>query len=259
MMRAPAVDLAHFTRALLDPALPCPPGLIARNGSDPSHRLAVHRNNMVVSLVEALADSFPVVRQLVGDEFFRAMAALFVRESPPTTPLLAQYGAHFPAYVERFAPARSVPYLADVARLELARVRAYHAADASVLSEGQIAAALATGEQIEHLRFVLHPSVSLVASDHSIVSIWLAHQGPSEPDALPIGGAEQALVLRRGGDEVVVLNLEEGDYAFLAAIVDGEPFGAAAASAQARSASFDLQSALALLLGNEALADIRHP
>ena len=41
--------------ALLDPGLPCPPGFTTWNGSDPTRRLAVHRNNIVVSLIDALS------------------------------------------------------------------------------------------------------------------------------------------------------------------------------------------------------------
>ena len=70
---------AAFAAALLYPARPCPPGLHAWNGSDPAARLAVYRNNVVSSLIDALADTFPVVQQLVGEEFFRAMAGVFAR------------------------------------------------------------------------------------------------------------------------------------------------------------------------------------
>ena len=69
-----------FADALLDPARPCPPGLRTWNGSDPARRLAVYRNNVVSSLIDALADTFPVVQRLVGTEFFRAMAGVF---APP--------------------------------------------------------------------------------------------------------------------------------------------------------------------------------
>ena len=44
-----------FAAALLDPDLPPPDRLIAWNGSDPARRFAVYRNNVVVSLVDALA------------------------------------------------------------------------------------------------------------------------------------------------------------------------------------------------------------
>ena len=67
------IDQAAFARALLDPALPPPADVCAWNGSDPAARLAVYRNNVMVSLLGVLADTFPVTRELVGDAFFRAM------------------------------------------------------------------------------------------------------------------------------------------------------------------------------------------
>jgi len=133
MSLAPARPTQHaFASALLDPARPVPSGLATWNGSDPVARFAVYRNNVVVSLVAALADTFPVVRELVGEEFFTAMARLYVAEQPPLSPVLAHYGDGFADWVVQFEPAAAVPCLADMARLERARVRAYHAADAPV-------------------------------------------------------------------------------------------------------------------------------
>ena len=117
----------------------CPDGLAAWNGSDPAARFAVHRNNVVASLVDALAETFPVSQELVGEEFFRAMAkALRAAHRRRARCVLATYGDAFPAFVERFPPAQALPYLADVARLEMARVRAFHAADAQPVSAARL-------------------------------------------------------------------------------------------------------------------------
>ncbi|MEZ5722575.1 MAG: DNA-binding domain-containing protein [Paracoccaceae bacterium] len=59
-------------------------------------RFDVYRNNVVVSLSEALATGFPVVRKLVGEAFFSAMAGVFVRAHPPRSPVLTMYGEGFP-------------------------------------------------------------------------------------------------------------------------------------------------------------------
>ena len=166
-----------FVRALLDPTLPAPPGLATWNGSDPALRFAVYRNNVVVSLVAALADTFPVVRELVGADFFTAMARLYVAEQPPSSPVLAHYGDGFADWVGQFEPAAAVPYLADIARLERARVRAYHAADAPLLGADTIAAQLADPERLPAARLQLHPSVTVLASPWAVVSLWAAHQG----------------------------------------------------------------------------------
>ncbi len=136
---------ADFAVALLDPGRPCPPGLRAWNGSEPAARLAVYRNNVLASLIDTLAETFPVLRELAGAEFFRAMASVFARSAPPSSPVLARYGDGLAAFVEGFGPARERPCLADVARLELARVRAQDAADAAPLGPDAVRAALASG------------------------------------------------------------------------------------------------------------------
>lgn len=239
-----------FAAALLDPALPVPPGLVAWNGSDPRLRFAVYRNNVVVSLVAALADTFPVVRAAVGDEFFTAMARRYVAEQPPRSPVLAHYGEGFADWVARFDPAATVPWLADMARLERARVRAYHAADAPVLGADAIAAQLADPARLPQARLVLHPSVGVVASPWAIVSLWAAHQGQGRLQDVVPGRPECALVLRFE-DDAAVLAIPAGAAAFLRSLQQGLPLGEAAATA---GAAFDLGAALAVLIRHGALS-----
>src|SRR5262245_24680154 len=115
-----------FADALLDPEQPPPAGLGAPASVDPRRRFAVHRNNMVAGLVQALAARFPAVEKIVGAEFFNGMARAFVLAHPPRSPLLAHYGDVFPDFIDAFAPAGEVAYLGDVARIEAARTGAYH-------------------------------------------------------------------------------------------------------------------------------------
>ncbi len=246
-----------FARALLDPALPCPPGLIAWNGSDPARRFAVHRNNVVVSLVDALADTFPVMQELVGPKFFRAMAALFVRHVPPRSPVLAHYGEALPAFIEGFEPAAALPYLADVARLEYARLQACHAADAEPAAAEALQQALSQPERLARLRLVCHPSVRVLASRFAVVSLWAAHQqqdAPQLPD--PFAAAEAALVLRDALD-VLVLPVAASTAAFVGALLKGAAFADAASAAP----DADLPSALALapLARHGALVSVHWP
>lgn len=253
-----------FAAALLDPSRPVPAGLRAWNGSDPRARLAVYRNNVVSSLVEALADNCPVVRALVGDDFFNAMAAVFVRQSPPRSPVLAHYGVDFPAFIERFTPAQSLPYLADVARLETARMRALHAADAAVLSHEAAQRVLADPSRVAELSVRLHPSVIVLHSAHAMVSIWAAHQQDDADAALAEldpTRAEDALVVRDGLD-VIVLRLPPGGAEFLTQIIAGQNLGPAATAAQQVDPGFDLAGLLAMLWQHGALCaleDSRRP
>lgn len=251
---------AAWAAALLDPALPCPAGVRAWNGSDPAVRLAVHRNNRVSGLVDGLAAGFPVTQQLVGEAFFRAMAALFVRQQPPRSAVLAHYGDGLAAFIDHFAPAQSLPYLADMARLEQARSRACHAADAPVLTAEAAAPALAGGARSGELRLACHPSCGLLRSAHAVVSLWAAHQVAGEPSlaAIDLSQAEAALVLRPGLD-VHVVALSAGAAAFVTALLRQSPLADAAASAMAADPRFDLAAALRLLVVQGALTTITLP
>lgn len=251
-------DQRLFATALLDPDAPCPAGLTAWNGSDPARRFAVYRNNVVVSLIDALADTFPVTLELVGEAFFRAMAGLFVRATPPGSVLLAEYGAGFPAFIERFEPARSVPYLADMARLELLRVRAFHAADADPISPERIARALADPERLPALRATCHPSLGVLRSDYAVVSLWAAHQGHGDLAQVDPFVPESALIVRVGL-EVQVVALPPGGDTLTASLADGLPLGQAAALALAAREDFDLTAHLTLLLRVGALTDLVQP
>ena len=251
-------DQRTFAAALLDPDAPCPAGLTAWNGSDPTRRFAVYRNNVVTSLIDALADTFPVTLELVGDEFFRAMAGGFVRAAPPKSALLAEYGEGFPAFIERFEPAQSVPYLADVARLELLRVQAFHATDADLLAPDQISQALADPERLPALRVICHPSLGVLSSRYAIVSLWAAHQGIGDLARVDPFLPESALVVR-GGLEVEVIALPPGGDVLVAGFANGLTLGDATARAASAHADFDLTIHLALLLQVGALASLSLP
>ncbi len=249
---------ADFAAALLTHRLRCPGGLATWNGSDPAPRLAVYRNNFVSSLVDALAATVPVVQELVGEEFFRAMAGEFVRRTPPRSRVLAFYGEALPAFIRGFVPARSVPYLADVAMLEIARVRACHAADAEPLSGEQMARAIESGDRIGELQFIFHPSVSVVSSPYAVVSLWAAHQGTGDLGAVDPFEPEAALVVR-SGLEVAVVRLAAGAAGFVDAASRHASLGAAASLALAAEPAFDLRAVVSLLVSHRALISIHLP
>lgn len=258
-MNAPqACSQADFAAALFAPNLPCPAGLVTWNRSDPRSRFAVYRNNVLSSLIDALAQTFPVVQELVGVEFFRAMGAVFVRQSPPRSRVLAHYGCAFPDFISSFEPARQLPYLSDMARLEQARVRAYHATNANPVTAEKVGQAMASGDRIGELHLVCHPSVDVVDSAHAVVSLWAAHQGEADLAAIDPFQPEAAVILREALD-VLVLPLPPGAATFLASIRQDHCLGSAASAALDATPAFDLSTTLALLLGHGAVTSIHLP
>lgn len=244
---------AAFTAALLDPDHPLPAGLVAHNGSDPARRFAVYRNNVIVSLVNALKAIFPITAELVGEDFFAAMAAEHVRVSPPRSRQLATYGADFPAFIRAFAPAEGVPYLADVAVFEAARLAVYHAADEEALSPDGLAARL--GGDLGAARFRFVDAHRIIVSPFALFSLFAAHRGdlaietvnPFEPEAV---------LITRVGDEVLTTKLAPGHAAFLAALSQGDALGDAVAAALAVDPDLSLPHALAALIGAGLVTDV---
>jgi hypothetical protein len=233
-MRAASPPFDAFAAALLDASLPTPAGLCAWNGSDPGQRFAVYRNNVVHSLVAVLGDTFPVVRQWVGEDFFGAMARRFVVKHPPASPLMHRYGEGFPGWIAGFEPAAALPCLPDLARLEWARLSAFHAADAQAIDAQTLSEALQAPERLAISSLRLHPSLAVVQSAHPVVSLWRAHQQDDvardeQLGRLSLDTGESALVLRVD-DEALVLELPAADALLAAALAGGQALGAAQAS-----------------------------
>ena len=247
-----------FADGLLAAQASCPAGLSTWNRSDPGRRFAVYRNNVMVSLIDALADTFPVSQALVGEGFFRAMAAVFARATPPQSPVMAHYGQGFAEFIEGFPAATGLPYLADVARLELLRVQAYHAADAASVSPAALAVLLSDAERLPGARFVLQPSLRYMDSPYAVVSLWAAHQAEDADTALAAldtARQESALVLRVGLD-VQIHRIATGTAAFIRHLHEGLGLGGAAGRAMAADPAFVLTDALALLIGAGAITAV---
>lgn len=251
-----------FAAALLDPRQPVPADLLAWNGSDPTARFAVYRNNVVTSLIGALADTSPVLRQWVGDQFFDAMARCYVCEHPPTSPVLTDYGDGFADWSAHFEPAAGLPGLADLARLERARVRACHAVDLTPLGADDLARHLADPAALPDARLDLHPGATVIRSAFPVVSVWVAHQGdPTHIGAIP--PRPEAALVHRDGDDVLVLPLALSTALFLQALMAGRTLGQAVADATAPATALtptdapdpplDLAASLALLIRHGAL------
>jgi hypothetical protein len=248
----------RLRHALLDPEQPPPAELCAWNGADVTRRFNVYRNNVMVSLIDALADTFEVTQQLVGRRFFRAMAREYVPDHLPDSPVLALYGEDFPDFIARFPPTAGLPYLPDLARLEWLRVRACHAADAAPLAHETITAWLAEPERIADTRLHLHPSLGLIESAHAVVSLWAAHQGDGDVANVAIAEPEQALVLR-AKLEVEVIPLPPGAAALLRPLQAGHSLGQAQAAAGLQLSAATLEATLATLLASSALIGLSAP
>ena len=241
-----------FSAALGDPDLPPPPQTLGRLGAPDARRFSVYRNNVAVGLIGALENRFPVVRRLVGDDFFCAMARAYIAVEKPRDAVLIHYGAGFPRFVAGFAPAKELSYLPDVAEIETAWVASYHSAEAPVVTLADLAAV--APERLGDAAFTFHPSARLVRCATPAASIWAAHQGAQEPRAPTHWSGEDVLIARPNAD-VGVRILPPGGFDFARHLRDGETIAAAAARVEAEG--FDPGAHLMGLIDAGALAAVR--
>jgi hypothetical protein len=228
---------AEFSPALINPDQETPAMVTGPKGKLAVKRFNVYRNNVTVSLIDALASIYPAVQRITGVEFFRAMARFHIRETPPHSPLLFEYGRDFPAFIERYEYAQSMPYLADVARIERAWLDAYHAADASPLKPEALAAI--APERLADVSFTPHPAARIVRSQFSTVTIFAANRTDGPIGTIDSAASEDALITRPDL-EVVVRHLPPGGAIFLMHLVKGETLGAAVTAALESEPSFDI-------------------
>ena len=190
--------------------------------------------------------------QLVGEAFFHAMAGRYLQACPPASPLMCEYGSTLADFIQGFEPAASVPYLADMARLERLRVCAYHAADHTPLDPQALLQALQGQTRLGDLRVQLHPSVATLDSAYALVAMWAAHQTEGGVATLNPWHAQSALVLRQGL-EVKVLATDPGSVAFIDGLGHGLPLQVAVEGALEANAEFDLHQCLTLLISHQAI------
>lgn len=188
----------QFRIAIFDPSLPHPEGLESQHQAPAGKRFDVYRNNVIVSLTEALQDSFPVIAKLLGPENFTGLAGQFVRSQPPTDPRMMHFGAAFPDYLENLPALHHLPYLADVARLEIAMRQSYHAADSTPIDPTQIADL--SPDDLAETQLIFAPSTRLVRSDWPIYAIW--HMNNGGPQDSPEMRGEDVLISRPDFDPI---------------------------------------------------------
>jgi len=193
------------------------------------HRLGIYRNNVRVGLKSYLADVYPAIKALVGDDFFNAFCQNHIETTPPTSGNLHDYGDALASALARHSALANLPYLADVAHLEWAYHRAYYAPSGLPLAMPEDPNLLLGAQS------GLAPSVSLLESPYPIDELWRQSlpdfQGPF---SVQLEDGPSSLLVLRARSGVKVQRLDAAAMQFLRAIESGRTFGSAIESAMSR-------------------------
>ncbi len=223
-----------FSAALFDGASE---HLIAPHLSTDSERFSLYRGNLSATWHKVLSAAFPVIGQLVGDDFFNGLARAFGKAHPSDNPDLNHFGAHFASFLAGFEHVADYPYLPDMARLEWALHRAHYAPDAATLAPGALATL--SPDDFERARFTLHPAASLFESSMAVVPLWQAHQHPDAafPDDMHV---PSYAVVARPHWKTELAPLSPAAHAALSALAGGATMGAALDAAFELDEAFDI-------------------
>lgn len=243
------VEYHAFAQALQSPALPPPAGLHVPPHINLAERFAVYRNNVHVSLIDALAEKFGVTQALVGEEFFRAMARSYVLEHKPANPVLACYGEDFPDFIDAHESATALPFLGDVARLEREWSDCWAAADEPALDRSGLARFSAA--QLAAARIRPHAAARLVRSAWPVADLWQAHQ-QTNPDLSSLQWQAQDVLITRPDAEIQLQRIDAGAAAIAQALFAGRSIAEAAAHTE----SIDMGAALGLFLDSGMIAEV---
>jgi len=176
------------------------------------------------------------VAWLTGEDFFDQAAFAFASANPPRGACLSDYGDEFANFLEGYAPAAGLAYLADVARFDLVIERcgnAYTMPETIVELDGGVSLALCG-------------SLTVLALEYPADALRDTKEGGSEDCLSDLDMTPRAhnFALWRTGQGVSVRRLTMPATAFLGAVLRGESGEAALATALLHSAPDEALAAI---------------
>ena len=214
----------------------------------------VYRNNYRGNLHDTLAGAYPVIRQLVGEEFFRLLARRFIGSHDSRSGNLHRYGSEMAEFLLHFENTQHLAYLPDMARLEWAYHRAYFADDVPAFDLSRLAGV--APESYGDLRWHLHPGCALLSASYPVLAIWQAHQGDASGDFnIDLNSGSEHLLIHRNGLSLEIENIAPHSHYWLSLLESGKTMGAATETTLAIYPDFDLAASLHRWLTQGVLVD----
>jgi Putative DNA-binding domain len=238
--------------ALLSGGLAPVTGLIAAPDARAERRIRVYADTVQANFRDALRSTYPAVRRLVGEDYFRQTAREFQRLHPSRSGDLSHCGQGFPNFLAQLHSDDAFSYLADVARLEWLIQESLLAAEHAPLDLASLARVPPAAH--DGLRFELHPSLRLFESRYPTLAIWEVNVGSdAEPPTIDLRSGGDLIAIVRHRLQLRFQRLSAGEHGFLEACTRGECFSAAVDCGGAADAAFDASLALQRFVAAEAV------
>jgi hypothetical protein len=201
----------------------------------PVERLEIYRVQFWLRHTASLVEDFPGVSGILGQAAWQPLVEGYLAAHPPESFTLRQLGLNFPQYI---ASQRALPQHAlctDMARLELAYLEIFDAADAAPLNADSLAG---IPESVwESARIELHPALRVLQLDYPVATLrkqLLQAQFGAEKVLMP-AREPQCLLLFRHDLSMIDEQIEPGAFALLQALTRCVPLVEACEQAQTES------------------------
>lgn len=211
-------------------------------GISAANRMKVYRNNVMTSLSQAVIAVYPLTEKLVGVDFLKAAVSKYVVNNPPDQGNLNFYGVTFANFLEDYEPARGMPYLPDMARLEWAWEMATLADDDAPLSPEELQDV--PERDLPNLQLPLRANVHLLKSDYPLDKIVDFCRAGKQDGNLDISTGGTPMMICRPKLQTQMRKISESEFIFLRALRGGNHLMAATEWASEADETFDLAAVL---------------
>ena len=212
-----------------------------------SERLSIYRNNIFGSYHSVLESTFPVVKKLVGDDFFLILGRYYNSENFSQSGNLEVYGKNFPQFIAQNFDKHKLPYLADLAKLEWLYHLSYFAANPPGIDIKSLQNL--EEEDFFQIIFTLHPSCHLIESSFSIFDIWQENQKEVSLQKINFNKKQLVLIERAAGPRQIY-NLSAAEFEFLQMSFEGKNIYEIFEKLSAQNSNFDIGSLINKFINN---------
>lgn len=217
-------------------------------GSDAQSRFGIHLRHYHASLSTALREKFPATAWLLGAHLFQAAASAYVRERPPQTPCIAEYGRAFPSFLACFEPAARLRYVESFAALDWLLGRVSIAVDAKSLAWHDLASA--GPSLLLNATFKLQPGLGYLRAGYPVDSVMQLYLSDQEPEVLEISACEASIEVSGSRGSFRITRLDPATFVFRHALSRGETVSDAAGRSLDIKGLFDPGQALRELVAS---------
>jgi len=191
-------------------------------GAPGIERLSVYAGGYPARIKEALLEAFPATRKILGERQFSERAVLFSKSRTFEHYNLNRVAEYFPAFIRTEKALPALPFLGDLAELELAAHRSFHA-DVNPPVTAEQFMELSGSVDPAKLTFKFQEHLFCVCSAWPIIDLWNARKTPVDKINIRIEKNPQSALVYRSGHQVLCLSLETRQSEFLLDLMAGLP------------------------------------